>query len=122
MKYFFVISLGLLPFSLSAAEGGKVNSEGFQAARQYSSEMLNENESFGGAVLDKIDVGEYTYVQFSHGKEKLWLATSKTSVKKGDVVSFEDPQTMHKFHSKSLNRTFDQIYFVTSLNVRSTLK
>lgn len=118
MRYAFVLALGLLPLSLQAAD----NNEGFQATRQYTGELLNDKESFGGKVIDTIDVADYTYVQFAHGKEKLWLATSKTKVKKGDIVSFDDAQTMRKFHSKSLNRTFDQIYFVTSLNVKSTMQ
>jgi hypothetical protein len=114
MKYAFAFVLGLLPLSLQAAD----NNEGFQATRQLTGELLNDKESFGGKVVDTRDVADYTYVQFAHGKEKFWLATSKTKVKKGDSVSFSDPQTMHKFHSKSLNRTFDQIYFVTTLNVK----
>lgn len=100
-----------------AAQGSQ-NAEAFQATKQYTSEMLGEQASMGGRVLDKIDVASYTYVQFSHGKDRFWLATSKTDVRKGDVVSFENAQTMHNFHSKSLNRTFDQIYFVTELNVK----
>lgn len=121
MRFVFLISLCLLPMTVLAAEPEK-NAEGFQAARQYTGELLNDKQSFGGKVVEKIDVADYTYVQFSHGKEKLWLATSKVSVKKGDIVSFENAQTMHKFHSKSLNRTFDEIYFVTSLNVSSPAK
>ncbi|WP_141731235.1 NrfJ-related protein [Oligoflexus tunisiensis] len=115
MKYTFVLVLGLLPLSAQAAD----NQEGFQATRQLTGELLNDKESFGGKVIDTMDVADYTYVQFAHGKEKLWLATSKTKVKKGDIVSFTDPTTMHKFHSKSLNRTFDQIYFVSTLNVKT---
>jgi len=114
MKYAFAFVLGLLPLSLQAVD----NNEGFQATRQLTGELLNDKESFGGKVVDAMDVADYTYVQFAHGKEKFWLATSKTKVKKGDSVSFSDPQTMQKFHSKSLNRTFDQIYFVTTLNVK----
>ncbi|HYX32060.1 MAG: hypothetical protein M3Q07_17815 [Pseudobdellovibrionaceae bacterium] len=115
MKYAFLLTLSLLPLSAQAAG----NNEGFQATRELTGELLNDKESFGGKVVDTINVADYTYVQFTHGKEKLWLATSKTAVKKGDIVSFSDPQTMHKFHSKSLNRTFDQIYFVTTLNVKN---
>lgn len=118
MKYAFVLTLGLLPLPVLAAD----NNEGFQATRQLTGELLNDKESFGGKVVDTINVADYTYVQFAHGKEKLWLATSKTNVKKGDIVSFSDPQTMHKFHSKSLNRTFDLIYFVSSLNVKTQMQ
>ena len=121
MRYFILISLSWMPLSLLAG-GPEKNGEGFQTARQYTSELFSEKSSFGGKVLDKIDVADYTYVQFTQGQESQWLATSKTDVKKGDVISFANPQTMHKFHSKTLKRTFEEIYFVSSLNVMAPAK
>ncbi len=114
------LSLSLLMFSGTLfAASPKDNSDGFQAARQYTSEALGEKGgSFSGKVTEVIDVQNYTYIQFEKGKDKVWAATSKTPVKKGDVVSFADGQSMHKFHSKSLNRTFDEIYFVNSIEVK----
>lgn len=112
----------LLPSVVWAGTYEKNNTEGFQAARQYTGELLSEKENFSGHVLDIIDVADYTYVQFAKGKEKLWLATNKISVKKGDFISFNEAQPMHKFHSKTLNRTFDEIYFVTQLNVKTRTK
>lgn len=94
------------------------NSAAFGAAKQYTNEMLGESSAMSGKVLDTIDVASYTYVQFAHGSSSQWLATNKTDVKKGDVVSFANAQSMHNFHSKSLNRTFDQIYFVSDLTVK----
>lgn len=116
------LTLALLALVLSSpgfAVSAGDNTQGFQAARQYTSEALGEkNEGFSGKVTEVIDVQNYTYVQFASGKDKLWLATQKTPVKKGDVVSFADGQSMHKFHSKTLNRTFDEIYFVNSIEVK----
>ncbi|RZA15812.1 MAG: hypothetical protein EOP10_25710 [Proteobacteria bacterium] len=114
-----LFTLLLSTFSLAASGAGDKNMEGFQAARQYTGEAMGEKgESFSGKVTEVIDVQNYTYVQFAQGENKVWLATAKTPVKKGDVVSFADGQSMHKFHSKSLNRTFDEIYFVNSINVK----
>ncbi len=95
------------------------NTQGFQAARQYTGEAMGEkSESVSGKVTDVIDVPQYTYVELKHGGEKIWLATAKTSVKKGDTVSFADGQAMHDFHSKTLNRTFKEIYFVNEIEVK----
>ena len=100
-----------------AADSAK-NAEAFQTTNQYAKQVLGESQAMGGKVLDKIDVASYTYVQFAHGKNQVWLATNKIDVKKGDEVSFENAQPMHNFHSKTLNRTFDEIYFVTDLSVK----
>ncbi len=95
------------------------NSQGFQAARQLTGEAMGEkSEGYSGKVVDVINVANYTYVQFAQGQDKLWLATAKTSVKKGDMVSFADGQSMHQFHSKTLNRTFDEIFFVNEIEVK----
>ncbi len=105
--------------SSAFAAGSSDNTQVFQAARQLTSEALGDKgEGFSGKVTEVIDVQNYTYVQLGQGKEAKWLATSKTQVKKGDTVSFADGQAMHKFHSKTLNRTFDEIYFVNSIEVK----
>ncbi len=103
--------------TLLAAQSSS-NAEAFQATKQYTQQLMGENESVGGKVVEVKDVASYTYVQFKSGDKNLWLATSKIDVKKGDLVSFEGGQLMHKFHSKTLNRTFDEIYFVNDVTVR----
>ena len=101
-----------------AGEKSDQNQQGFQAARQYTGEVLGDKQSFAGTVVETLNSGGYTYVQFKQGKSSMWLATSKTTVNKGDFVSFADSQAMHNFHSKTLNRTFEQIYFVANLSVK----
>lgn len=117
MKFGFILFLALSSSGFAASAGD--NSQGFQAARQYTSEALGQKtDGFSGKVTEVIDVQNYTYMQLANDKGKTWLATAKTQVKKGDVVSFADGQSMHKFHSKSLNRTFDEIYFVNTVEVK----
>lgn len=119
VKLISVSSVMALSLTGSALAAGDNNMQGFQAARQLTSEaMSGKAEGLSGKVVEVIDVANYTYVQFANGQDKTWLATSKTPVKKGDVVSFADGQSMHKFHSKTLNRTFDEIYFVNSIEVK----
>lgn len=107
----------LLGTSALRAETDK-NEQGFEATRALTNEALTEKSSWGGKVVEVIEVPNYTYVQFAHGKDKMWLATAKTAIKKGDVVSFNDGQAMHNFHSKTLNRTFNEIYFVNEVQVK----
>lgn len=108
----------LLLLSSTGAMADNKNEQGFEATRQLTSDALTEKSSWGGKVVEVIDVPNYTYVQFAHGKDKIWLATATTTIKKGDTVSFADGQAMHNFHSKTLNRTFDQIYFVNDVQIK----
>lgn len=65
-----------------------------------------------GKVRNIIDVPQYTYLEVTQNKKNVWLAVSTVAVKKGDVIRFDDGMEMTNFHSKSLNRTFPNIFFV----------
>lgn len=65
-----------------------------------------------GKVLEVIDTSLYTYIQVTGDKSPLWIAASKSSVKKGDNISYPSGAMMTNFYSKSLNRTFDAILFI----------
>jgi len=112
-------SAGLVLTFSGSAMAAADNAQGFHAARQLTSEAMGEKTGgLSGKVVEVIDVANYTYVQFAQGQDKVWLATAKTAVKKGDVVSFADGQAMHNFHSNTLKRTFDEIYFVNAIEVK----
>ena len=65
-----------------------------------------------GKVLEVQSVSNYTYARVDTGKEKIWLAGPKTNLKVGDEVTFTAGMPMKNFKSKSLQRTFDVVYFV----------
>jgi hypothetical protein len=68
-----------------------------------------------GQVLEVIDGGAYTYLRLraSTGGE-VWVATLPMKLQKGANVVMDDPMLMQNFHSKALNRTFDEIVFGTA--------
>jgi hypothetical protein len=68
-----------------------------------------------GTVLETMDAGGYTYVLMDTGEEQLWVAGGQISVQVGDVVQSTQGMPMSNFESKSLNRTFDTVYFVDRL-------
>jgi len=65
-----------------------------------------------GKVIDVIEAAGYTYVQVDTGSQKLWAAGPSTSFQKGDMIAFSTGMPMKNFHSKSLDRDFDLLYFV----------
>ena len=64
-----------------------------------------------GRVVETINTAGYTYVQVDTGQDKIWAATTQFAVKNGDVVTLVGGMPMSNFHSKSLNRDFQMIYF-----------
>jgi len=65
-----------------------------------------------GKVVETMNSGGYTYVQVDADGKKVWAAGPTTRVGVGETVSFERGMLMHDYHSKSLDKTFEEIYFV----------
>jgi hypothetical protein len=74
--------------------------------------VAGPSEEIGGQVREAIDVADYTYLrlQTTSGAE-LWAAVSKAPVTVGSSVTIANAARMTDFHSASLKRTFDVIYF-----------
>ncbi|WP_136516125.1 hypothetical protein [Geomonas edaphica] len=64
-----------------------------------------------GKVVETMDAGGYTYVNLERDGKQVWVALPVTKVKVGDELAAQPGMRMDKFTSKSLNRTFDVIYF-----------
>ncbi len=73
--------------------------------------------SHKGKVISTMDAAGYTYIEVEEKGQKLWVAAMQTKLKAGDEVEFADSQPMVNFTSKTLNRTFERIYFVSALRV-----
>ena len=70
-----------------------------------------------GSVVETMNSGGYTYIQFDTGTEKIWAAAPEFAVKVGDPVIVPEGMPMQNYTSKSLERTFELIYFVDSVMV-----
>jgi hypothetical protein len=64
-----------------------------------------------GQVVEAINAATYTYVQIDTGSAKVWAAAPQFTVKQGDTVALGDAMPMPNYHSKTLNRTFEVVYF-----------
>lgn len=118
MKYIaavVLLSFGALGFFLYYQS----HQSGPDAAADMSSSISDPHLQGGavaGKVIETMDAGGYTYVQVDTGPEKIWAAGPLTEVSVGDKVSFVKGMEMQGFTSETLDRTFDLIYFVTSIN------
>lgn len=75
-----------------------------------------------GRVVQTMDSGGYTYVQLDTGEHKVWAAGPITPVKKGDAVKVSINMPMQHFHSKTLKRDFDLVYFSNKIVVAGNTK
>jgi len=73
--------------------------------------------SFSGKVVETMDAASYTYVLVDTGTNKLWAAAPQFAVKIGDAVAVAAAMPMPKYHSKTLNRDFDMVYFTGNVTV-----
>jgi len=71
-----------------------------------------------GKVLETMNSGGYTYVKADIGGTEVWAAAPQFSVKPGDVVAIPEGAPMPNYYSKTLDRTFDRIYFVPSIAIQ----
>ena len=70
-----------------------------------------------GKVIETMDAGRYTYVRVDHGEEKIWAAAPKFEVKVGDSVLVPEGIAMTNHYSKTLDRSFEEVYFVAFVAV-----
>jgi len=68
-----------------------------------------------GPVIETMNSGGYTYVHVDTGTGKVWAAAPQTQVAVGEQVTIPAGMAMQDFHSKTLNRTFELVYFVSTL-------
>ena len=70
-----------------------------------------------GKVTETMDAAGYTYVQFDAGDGLVWAAAPQFTVAVGDDVSIPPGMPMMNYHSNSLDRDFDVVYFVAPIAV-----
>jgi hypothetical protein len=72
-----------------------------------------------GTVVATEDGGSYTYVQLDINGDKVWFAAPAVELKIGTTVTIPAGMPMKDFHSKTLDRTFDLVYFVDSITPKN---
>jgi hypothetical protein len=74
--------------------------------------------ALSGTVVETMNAGGYTYAKVDRaGHDQIWVAGPETALAVGTTLGTMKGSLMPNFHSDTLNRTFDQIYFVDSLPV-----
>ena len=74
---------------------------------------------FTGEILETMNSGGYTYVKLDTGKGQVWVAATETQVAVGQRVTVPAGMLMKDFPSKTLDRTFPEIWFVGGIQPES---
>ena len=114
MKRSFYLLVSAL-IVLNAATG--CMAETSQSEKSAPPKSTAAAEGYNGTVVETMNTAGYTYVQVDTGKEKIWAAAPEFQVKVGDLVTVPQGALMQNYQSKTLNRTFEQIYFVSGIYV-----
>jgi hypothetical protein len=73
-----------------------------------------------GTVTETMNSGGYTYAKVDRGGSQVWVAGPETKIEVGAKVGPMSGMAMPGFRSETLNRTFDEIYFVNDFGTIAT--
>jgi starvation-inducible outer membrane lipoprotein len=68
----------------------------------------------GGIIKEILSGGGYTYVLVEHEGVQLWAAGPQSTLAVGTLVGWYESTVMRNFNSKSLNRNFAEIHFISA--------
>jgi len=124
MKNIFIVLLSVVLLALAGCRGNKTEtcphskkggSAEDKACRMKCAEKASQTDGFSGVVVQHMDAKDYTYVQVDTGTSKVWAVAPRFQINSGDTVSIHEPMPMKNYSSKTLNRTFDLVYFAGSI-------
>lgn len=70
---------------------------------------------FQGTVKETMNSAGYTYALVEADGTSIWLAAPETVLEVGEAVVWNGGMAMKDFHSNTLDRTFETIYFVEDI-------
>jgi len=91
---------------------------GMPAVESSASAALDGgDQAVSGVVAETLNSGGYTYVRLTGPKGDTWVAASEMPIEKGAKMAATVSVVMQNFHSRTLNRDFPQIFFVTNVSL-----
>lgn len=119
-KIFLLMVTGLLALGLAGCKNEKPEPAAQAPAQPMTPPAATQGgatQTFNGTVTETMDASGYTYVQVDTGSEKIWAAAPQFKVQVGDQVAVPSGMAMQDYHSKTLDRDFPVVYFVSGVMV-----
>ena len=111
LRRFPILLCMILIVTIGCSSGDQDAAPGAQGQAGATAEVVG----FTGKVVETMDAGGYTYVHVESEEESGWAAGPVTAVAVGDEIFIPTEMFMVDFHSKTLDRTFEKLYFVEEL-------
>ena len=108
MKRSVILAIVTLLLAACGSEDATVDNEAAVADTELSGNR--------GEVLSSIQVPGYTYIEVRTDGRILWLAGNPVEVADGEIIAWDPEMVMQDFQSKALNRTFDELVFVSAVH------
>jgi hypothetical protein len=70
-----------------------------------------------GTVLETIPASNYVYIHVNGDAGDQWLAAPAKELKNGEIIRWAEGMLMANFFSKTLNKTFEKVYFIGGVEV-----
>jgi len=70
-----------------------------------------------GIVAESLNAAGYSFIRVDENGSSVWLAAPETPLEVGQTIEWVGGGEMHNFTSRSLNRVFDEIIFVDSVQI-----
>ena len=86
-----------------------------RAAHGQRASLPSGVQTVTGTVVETMDAASYTYVLVDTGDGEIWAAAGQFEVAVGDRVRVPLETPMQGFHSDTLDRDFDLIYFASRI-------
>jgi len=103
--YFKLLVIVFFSFLISCQSSAEQNTE------------QNLTQGIHKVIVEEVQEAEtYTYLRVKENGVETWLAISKRSVNKDDVLYYNTGLEMRDFKSKELDKTFDSILFVDEIS------
>lgn len=73
--------------------------------------VADADRDFEGIVRERLPAGSYLYLAVEHGDRMRWIATTGSDAELGTRVRVQSMGVRHDFHSRRLDRSFDELVF-----------
>lgn len=115
-----IIKLALVGITLFTVNINAETLKSFVKKENHAHTSVNTNPFYQGEIVSVLQAQAYTYLEIKESTNlTFWVATTAVEANIGDFVRFQKELVTKNFKSKTLDRVFKELMFVSSLQYRT---
>lgn len=122
MKFLPLVLIAFCSLSLGACKDSQPTAQQHSANNATPTAELGQDattqgmsQQLSGTIMETMDTAGYTYVKVKTADKEIWAAAPEFKTAVGESVIIPAGMIMPDYHSNTLNRDFDELYFVSSI-------